>query len=66
MLKRSRFTVDTYNEKHELLLYNSMQGTESFCKLHSYENIEFFLSEKYSEMTKKSLDVLEKKGILVD
>ena len=66
MYKVSRFSYSCKNDKGDMLLYNTLAGTKSFCKLKNIEadsiNDESFLSK----LSVKEALGLEEKGIIVD
>ena len=69
MLKLSRFTIQTLNNKDEVLLYNSFVGTKSFCKLSLESRNAILATIGRKEECYEYKDIINKlteKGHLVD
>ena len=68
--KFSKFNAYVTNEKNELLLYNSLMGSGSFCKVDA-SDVDRFLDFSKSDIIQSSdlesynVEVLEKSGIIV-
>ena len=66
MYKVSRFSYSCKNDKGNLLLYNTLVGTKSFCKL-KYIDVDSINDETFlNKISKKEALGLEEKGIIVD
>lgn len=59
MYKTSKFNYYIYNDNSELLLYNSMKGTDSFCKIDKNNS-----SEVHSILNKDRVEVSENDSVL--
>lgn len=66
MYKVSKFTFCCLNNHHELLLYNTLEGTNSFCKLPNDKYLEIFNKQKPYEVDKELNQHLADKGIIVE
>ena len=65
MIKISKFTKMTENNKKELLLYNSYIGEYSLCKVSNSENINKILIGDVENLPKEIKTKLKEKGIVV-
>lgn len=65
MYKVSKYTFCCVNSKHELLLYNTYQGTESFCKLPNDKYWNVLNGREPYEMDDLITQQLVDKGIVV-
>lgn len=65
MMKLSKFTKMTENNKNELLLYNSYIGEYSLCKVTANNNIDKFLNNDIEKLPEEIKNKLKEKGIIV-
>jgi len=66
MYKVSKFTFCCLNSNHELLLYNTFEGTRSFCKFQNDKLWDVFHEKKHLELNQQVFEKLITKGIIVD
>lgn len=66
MYKLSIYSTAVENKYGHIILYNSLLGTKSICKLIDSENINLFINKNYECMSSSVVQALVLRGILVD
>lgn len=65
MYKLSKFNYSCFNYKNELLLFNTLKGTESMCKIIDKNNQEKFLNN-FKLLDQRIVDKLINKGLIIN